>query len=124
MKEYLKLNVENYNNFKSNDYILNDYDISDESYLELANMMNIKGEDDEDRIKQASEWFNENSSMNYDLKVDKFYNETISRKDIHVYGTIELNATYDDIGVYAYIDIDCDEMYNVREAIEMAEENE
>ena len=124
MKEYLKLNVENYNNFKSNDYILNDYDISDESYLELANMMNIKGEDDEDRIKQASEWFNENSSMNYDLKVDKFYNGTISRKDIHVYGTIELNATYDDIGVYAYIDIDCDEMYNVREAIEMAEENE
>ncbi len=124
MEEYLRLDVKNYNNFKSNDYILNDYVLADESLLKLAELLGIEEEFEEDRIEKANEWFDENSFMNYDLTADKFYNETISRKDIHVYGTIEISATYKNTEIYAIINIDCEEMYNVHEAIDLAEEQE
>lgn len=118
----LELEIENYNNTPSKEYIIGDYSIEEESLQELSKLLGIDCE--EEGTDEALDWWLENADET-DRKViaREFYNQTISRKDISVDYRAVLKATFKDAEVIAYIDYQGDEFYNNQEAKEAVEED-
>lgn len=121
----LVLEVETINNQMNNEVLLGDFSIAKNSLLELAKLLELdKGEaEKDDLIVEADQWFLDNlEEEKREIVAQEFYNQTISRKDIHISYTSDLVATYQNTKIIAHIDFEGDEWYYNAEAKKYLEE--
>lgn len=121
----LVLEVETINNQMNNEVLLGDFSIAKNSLLELAKLLELdKGEaEKDDLIAEADQWFLDNlEEEKREIVAQEFYNQTISRKDIHIFYTSDLVAIYQNTKIIAHIDFEGDEWYYNAEAKKYLEE--
>lgn len=114
----LELEVKHVNQYASDDYILNDFELSEESLEELAKLLGLEENEDFDDVKdEAAQWFLDNyEEENSKVEATEFYNRTISHKDISVSYEADLVAEYNDTKIVAHVDFEQDCLYNNAEA--------
>jgi hypothetical protein len=107
----VKLDIKYLNEFRNDDYLLGDFKLSERSLEKLANVLGMKD------IEEAEQWFLDNyEEQNRKVECREFYNQTISRKDIHVDYESELVAYYKGTTFVAPVFFMSDENYKNVEA--------
>lgn len=107
----VKLDIKYINEFRNDDYLLGDFNLSEYSLEKLANVLGMED------IAEADQWFLDNyEEQNCKIEAYEFFNPTISRRDIHVNYESELVANFKETTFVAHVFFMSDENYKNVEA--------